>query len=131
MHAEILKLPNEEFYENELEYEAKGTTNSFYFLYTLFSIIVIILTMQFILGNFEWFIGTDLLLNKDFPIIFESVKGNCIKSGTSSANVDEVDIVVNYVKRILKQTWNGNNILSNNIGIVSPYSKQCQLLKKV
>lgn len=65
----------------------------------------------------DWFIGTNLLINKNFPIIFEDVKGTCIKENHSFHNYDEVTTCMRYVNRILGEEWNGRKVLPSHIGI--------------
>lgn len=44
-----------------------------------------------ILDSTDWFIGTDILPNKDFPIIFRNVNGVCLRDEQSSYNEEELD----------------------------------------
>lgn len=64
-----------------------------------------------------------------FPIIFESVKGACKLHGTSSYNTAEVDMVMNYVRKILGRSWNNRTVCCSDIGIISPYRSQCNRIR--
>lgn len=79
----------------------------------------------------DWFIGTSMLPNESFPIIFESVKGNCEQSANSPSlfNNAEVKVVMRYVHKILDGKWKDRSISLADIGIVSPYRKQCDLIR--
>lgn len=61
------------------------------------------------------------LPNKDVPIIFHAVFGDCEKEigGTSFANAAEIEIVVTYVRKLLAAGFD-----ENHIGIVAPYKNQ-------
>lgn len=66
----------------------------------------------------DWFIGTDLLPNISFPIIYFSIQGVRQQDKQhSSFNLEEVMAVMSYVNRILKQPWNGKKIWPCDIGI--------------
>lgn len=72
------------------------------------------------------FIGSELLLNKEFPIIFHSIKGDCHQSKDgSSFNQMEVDQVIVYVERLLK-----NKTRQSDIGIITPYKMQSKLISR-
>lgn len=60
----------------------------------------------------DTFIGMDILPNKTFPIIFDSISGACQKSNHSFFNEDEVTACMGYVQRLLKR-----NVDASNIGI--------------
>lgn len=63
--------------------------------------------------------------NKDFPIVFESVDGECQKpeNSTSFYNAKEVNAVMQWVAKLVKTT------LAQDIGIISPYSRQCEKIR--
>lgn len=58
------------------------------------------------------FIGIDLLPNKLFPIVFDSIDGICEKKNSSCFNTSEVKATMSYVARIL----NIENVLTSDIG---------------
>lgn len=77
-------------------------------------------------------IGWNILPNPSFPISFIAVRGNTesTEHSTSKFNKQELYIVLEYVKDILKNGINGQVIDAKDIGIISPYKKQCELIKK-
>lgn len=80
----------------------------------------------------NWFLGTDLLPNKLVPIIFQSSDGSQETNENSSyVNADEAKAVIQHVKRLLGSAWNGREVEIPNIGIITPYAKQCNLIKKL
>lgn len=76
------------------------------------------------------FIDTDILSlsNTKFPIIFDSVEGECEKSGTdcSPFNRTEVLAVLHWVSKLLGGKW---NVSPKEIGIVTPYRAQVRLFQ--
>lgn len=84
------------------------------------------------LGATHWFIGNDLLPNKEFPIIFDSVNGVCkqLKNSTTSYNNEEAEVVVKWVKQLLDKECTGIEVLEQDIGIISPYIGQCELIRE-
>lgn len=84
-----------------------------------------------IIESTDWFIGTDLLPNSEFPIIFHSVKGNCEsnRGDSSKFNLVEQTVVLSYIEKLLNGKWNGREVGLEQIGVVSPYSKQCSMIK--
>lgn len=77
-------------------------------------------------------IGNELLPNTNFPLVFDSVAGECEQEiGDSSYfNKMEVSVVMKWILKLIKSTWKGSNISSRDIGVVSPYKKQCALIRK-
>lgn len=61
---------------------------------------------------------------KDFPIIFEGVKGKDVREGSSPSffNPEEAVTAVKYVKDL--RDARGVKVLTKDIGIISPYRKQ-------
>lgn len=61
-------------------------------------------------------------------MIFHSVCGQTIKdkNETSPYNLLEIDTAINYLNRIFK--FKDRNIRQTDIGIISPYRKQCEEL---
>ncbi|XP_033126536.1 putative helicase mov-10-B.1, partial [Anneissia japonica] len=78
-HPEILKLPNELFYDNELEAKADKYMRE---------------TMC------QW----KELPKKNFPLIFHGVEGKDEREGTSPSffNTKECDAVITYVKQLME-----------------------------
>lgn len=80
----------------------------------------------------DWFIDTELLLNRHCPIIFESIVGVCRAehNSTSSYNEEEITAVMSYVHNILlTETWNNRRVRCCDIGIISPYRSQCDRIR--
>ncbi|KAG1654294.1 putative helicase mov-10-B.1 [Nymphon striatum] len=104
-HPSILQLPNRLFYKNELK--ACGDE-------------VLINSLC------NW----THLKKKGFPFIFHSVIGQDAreKSSPSYFNVQELDVVIDYVKKLLK-TSNSVVLKPKDIGIISPYRKQVQKIR--
>lgn len=69
--------------------------------------------------------------NKNFPMIFDTVNGECQKDphGSSSYNTQEITVVVDYVKRLLSKKWNDVQLNKNDIGVVSPYIAQVDRIR--
>lgn len=69
--------------------------------------------------------------NKSFPIVFETIKGNCQKPANNSSfyNLNEVAAVMRHVNKILKGKWNNRTIFCSNIGIISPYLAQTEIIR--
>lgn len=63
--------------------------------------------------------------------MFESIKGSCQqRQGTTSFyNAAEVNAVMRFVKQILLEKWNKRTIHASDIGIISPYIGQCNLIR--
>ncbi|XP_031638459.1 putative helicase mov-10-B.1 [Contarinia nasturtii] len=101
-HHSILKVPNELFYKSTLLAKASEDATG-------------------------WFINNTILPSKNFPIIFRSVQGipKISDVNKSMFNLKEVDIVMDYVKKLLKMKLNnGRCIKQDDIGIVTPYKMQ-------
>lgn len=124
-HHEILRTSNHLFYDGMLQAEAKGS------LKCIKKTLYCNSTQNMIIsGITEWFIGTDLLPNRQFPIIFQSVKGSCEKINFSWYNTNEIDVIMQYIQKILNGSWNGKEVCVSNIGIISPYKKQCEMIQR-
>lgn len=108
-HPAILKTPNELFYDGELQECADKILSHSY-------------------CNWEH------LPKQGFPIIFNGVLGEDQREGNSPSffNVTEVDAVVSYLKKLLvAQGKKGKSKLSpKEIGIISPYRKQVEKIRK-
>lgn len=72
-----------------------------------------------------------MLGDENFPIIFETVKGKCeqMTDDRSSFNRKEVQTVTGYVHKLLNGNWNGTELFLKDIGVVSPYKRQCELIR--
>jgi helicase MOV-10 len=107
-HKTILALPNKQFYDMELQ--ACGNTE-------LTSLAC------------DW-IG---LPKKGFPLIFHGVKGKDQREGNSPSyfNIQEADVVMRYVEHLLADRFRGRKLLQGDIGIITPYRKQVEKIKKL
>lgn len=100
-HPDILKLPNEMFYRNELKPRGdKFTTHSMT----------------------KW----EHLPVPNFPIIFHAVDGENSREGSSPSwfNIEESMVVVDYVNNLVKHSK--PKISQHDIGIITPYARQVQ-----
>lgn len=70
-----------------------------------------------------------MLPNTDFPIIFDKTKGNCQFSDPSYFNMEEAQAVVGYIEKLSRITLNGQRITQRDIGVVTPYAKQVQVIR--
>ncbi|XP_033218429.1 putative helicase MOV-10 [Belonocnema kinseyi] len=105
-HETILHVPNELFYENELEscggkeiFRAENWSN---------------------------------LPKKHFPIIFHAIRGieKRDKSSPSVYNQSEAEIVINYVSQLLGKKMGEHKIKETDIGIISPFRSQGEIIEK-
>ncbi|XP_031700309.1 putative helicase mov-10-B.2 [Anarrhichthys ocellatus] len=108
-HPAILKVPNELFYDNELQCCADEILRSSY-------------------------CGWEYLKNKNFPVIFRGVTGidEREKSSPSFFNVAEVEVLMDYVTKLMQTDGKrGRSTISpRDIGIIAPYRKQVQKIRK-
>ncbi|KAM4795734.1 putative helicase MOV-10 [Rhinophrynus dorsalis] len=108
-HPNILTIPNELFYDNELQANADELVSHSY-------------------SNWE------KLPHKGFPIIFHGVLGKDEREGTSPSffNVIEIEELLSYVEAMLQtQGKNGlAKISPKDIGIISPYRKQVEKIRQ-
>lgn len=106
-HPSILKVPNELFYENELQERADKSVTSALCRWT----------------------G---LPKQDFPVIFHSIISKEEREGRNPSfyNVAEVSVVVNYVTELLSSRRAGINVKPSSIGIISPYNQQVHKIRK-
>uniref|UniRef100_A0A8C4I7I6 RNA helicase n=1 Tax=Dicentrarchus labrax TaxID=13489 RepID=A0A8C4I7I6_DICLA len=106
-HAAILKIPNELFYENELQVFADQWDREAY-------------------CNWEY------LPKKGFPLIFHGVLGKDEREANSPSffNVSEIEVLVDYLTKLMEtQGKKGLPKLSaKDIGIIAPYRKQVTIL---
>ncbi|KDQ06711.1 hypothetical protein BOTBODRAFT_39424 [Botryobasidium botryosum FD-172 SS1] len=100
-HPAILRFPNEQFYEGELQ--ACGDREMVNQLLT-------------------W----DELGGRDFPIIFHGIRGKDDREGRSPSyfNLDEASLVSEYVEKLRNL-----GIHDKDIGVIAPYSAQCRKLR--
>eukprot|EP00064_Thunnus_orientalis_P005544 superscaffoldBa00000547_g5558 len=107
-HPAILKIPNELFYDGELQVCANELRNSYC----------------------RW----EYLPKKDFPVIFHGVTGIDEREASSPSffNRAEVEVLMDYVKKLLEtQAKKGlATIKPQDIGIIAPYRKQVQKIRK-
>ncbi|KAK5872123.1 hypothetical protein PBY51_012852 [Eleginops maclovinus] len=108
-HAAILKVPNELFYENELQVFADQWERDIYC---------------------KW----EHLPKKGFPMIFHGVIGKDEREANSPSffNVSEIEILVDYLTKLIEtQGKKGLPKLSaKDIGIIAPYRKQVEKIQK-
>lgn len=103
-HPSILELPNEMFYDDELESCADKLKR-------------------------ESLCNWSRLPCKGFPIVFEGIKGRDMREEKSPSffNPEEAAVVVQYVKDL--KDARGINVLTSQIGVISPYRKQVQKIR--
>ncbi|GAB1598137.1 putative helicase mov-10-B.1 [Argonauta hians] len=101
-HPAIIKIPNELFYENELQPCAD-------------------------IEEVSEFCSWRHLPTKNFPIIFHHVEDQEIreKSNPSYFNLKEIEIVYKYVDKLLK-----SNVKQSDIGIITTYKCQAQKITR-
>ncbi|KAL6119600.1 mov10 [Pungitius sinensis] len=108
-HPAILKIPNELFYDNELQYCADEMLRSSY-------------------------CGWEHLKKRGFPVIFHGVTGIDAqeKSSPSFFNVAEAEVLMDYVRKLLQTDGKKGlaTISPRDIGIIAPYRKQVQKIRK-
>lgn len=108
-HDAILKIPNELFYENELQVFADQWDREAY-------------------CNWEY------LPKKGFPVIFHGVMGKDEREANSPSffNVSEIEVLVDYLTKLMEtQGKKGLPKLSaKDIGIIAPYRKQVEKIQK-
>ncbi|XP_034021907.1 putative helicase mov-10-B.2 [Thalassophryne amazonica] len=108
-HVSILKVPNELFYENELQVFADQWEREAY-------------------CNWEY------LPKKGFPIIFHGVMGKDEREANSPSffNVSEIEVLIDYLTKLMDtQGKKGLPKLSaEHIGIIAPYRKQVEKIQK-
>ncbi|KAF5322682.1 hypothetical protein D9619_001136 [Psilocybe cf. subviscida] len=103
-HQSILSFPNERFYGGELQRCASPNVMNKY-------------------------LGSSLLPNNKFPIIFHSVSGKDDREASSPSffNVDEILQVKSYVQRLRDDRK--HRTTDADIGIIAPYHAQCVKLR--
>lgn len=108
-HPDILSVPNELFYDNELQAKADEMVTHAY-------------------CNWE------KLPKKNFPILFHHVLGKDEREANSPSffNVAEIEVLVSYLQDLL-QTQGKKGIAKispKEIGIIAPYRKQVEKIRK-
>eukprot|EP00039_Didymoeca_costata_P004474 m.73459 g.73459 ORF g.73459 m.73459 type:complete len:1080 (+) comp12420_c0_seq2:243-3482(+) len=100
---EILKLPSELFYNNDLEACCDPTIR-------------------------DEFDGWTSLPNPKFPIVFHGVQGSHIQEDTSPSfcNLEELKVIKDWVQKLVVE----KKVKGENIGIITPYVKQVQKIRK-
>uniref|UniRef100_I3K2W4 RNA helicase n=1 Tax=Oreochromis niloticus TaxID=8128 RepID=I3K2W4_ORENI len=102
-HPAILKIPNELFYDGELQACADEYARNFYC---------------------DW----EELPKKNFPVIFHGVTGIDKREASSPSffNVAEVEVLIGYVRKLLQAQGKKGmaKIAPRDIGIIAPYRKQ-------
>lgn len=98
-HPAILQFSNDNFYDSKLIYKCPRE-----------------------IANFacSW----DRLRNKDFPLLFHTLRTPSYRVGTSLANEGEVNEIDFYVRHLLKLGINKVKVYQEDIGIISPYRAQ-------
>ncbi|RVE70580.1 hypothetical protein OJAV_G00065900 [Oryzias javanicus] len=108
-HPAILKIPNELFYDGELQPCAEEYLRSSYCYWRH-------------------------LPKMDFPVIFHGVAGLDERENTSPSffNVAEIEVLMDYVQKLLEaQGKKGEpKIVPKDIGIIAPYRKQVQKIRR-
>ncbi|KAM3933121.1 helicase MOV-10 [Leptodactylus fuscus] len=108
-HPDILSVPNELFYDKELQAKADEMVTRAY-------------------CNWE------KLPMKNFPIIFHHVLGKDEREGNSPSffNVHEIEVLVSYLQDLLESQGKKGipKISPKEIGIISPYRKQVEKIRK-
>ncbi|XP_008411964.1 putative helicase mov-10-B.1 [Poecilia reticulata] len=108
-HPAILKIPNELFYEGELQACAEEYSRNFYC---------------------RW----EHLPKPGFPVIFHGVAGIDTRESTSPSffNVAEVEVLMDYVRKLLQSQGKKGvaKIAPKDIGIIAPYRKQVQKIRQ-
>uniref|UniRef100_A0A3Q3E8Z1 RNA helicase n=1 Tax=Labrus bergylta TaxID=56723 RepID=A0A3Q3E8Z1_9LABR len=108
-HPDILKIPNEKFYDNELQVYADRSER-------------------------EAYCGCDTFTKKGFPVIYHGVMGKDQREGNSPSffNEFEINTLKDYLHKLIDtQGKNGLPKLSaKDIGIIAPYRKQVEKIQK-
>ena len=101
-HPDILKIPNELFYNKELIAKADPTVSH---------------------SLLDW----SELPNKKFPLIFHGVEGKQDREGNSPSwfNISEIEMVLYYVQLLVDT----RKCDSDAIGVITPYRKQVNKIK--
>lgn len=108
-HPAILEIPNQLFYENELQVFADQWERDTY-------------------RNWEH------LPKKGFPVIFHGVMGKDEREANSPSffNVSEIEVLVDYLTKLMQSQGKKGlpKISPKDIGIIAPYRKQVEKIQK-
>ncbi|XP_030640613.1 putative helicase mov-10-B.2 [Chanos chanos] len=108
-HRAILEIPNELFYEHELQVCADEIACSSYC---------------------SW----EYLPKRGFPVIFRGVLGKDDREENSPSffNISEIEVIIDYLKKLLQsQGKKGlSKISPGEIGIITPYRKQVEKIRQ-
>ncbi|KAG8929262.1 hypothetical protein FRC01_004609 [Tulasnella sp. 417] len=104
-HNTILRFPNDNFYNGELE--ACGP--------------------RMVIDSL---LGSPVLANKNFPVVFHGIAGlDAREEGSPSFfNVDEISLIYKYVEELRMDRT--RRITDQDIGVISPYNAQGKKLRK-
>ncbi|EFA02630.2 putative RNA helicase armi-like Protein [Tribolium castaneum] len=104
-HKVIIDQPNKLFYDDELESAGDNLINA----------------------ALNW----EHLPNRQFPLIFHSVVGIDQREKTSPSffNIQEVQIVMDYLNKLIGCKMQGISINEDHIGVVTPYKKQAEKIR--
>ncbi|KAF9003324.1 RNA helicase [Cyathus striatus] len=99
-HSAILKFPNEQFYQGDLEVCAHPRVTDTY-------------------------LNSSFLPSKRFPVVFHAVHGKDLREASSPSffNIDEILQVKQYVKQLREDRQFRTS--DSDIGIIAPYHAQC------
>ncbi|XP_060897686.1 putative helicase mov-10-B.2 [Labrus mixtus] len=108
-HPDILKIPNEKFYDNELQAYADRSER-------------------------EAYCRCDTFTEKGFPVIYHGVMGKDQREGNSQSffNESEINTLKDYLHKLIDtQGKNGlPKVSAKDIGIIAPYRKQVEKIRK-
>lgn len=106
-HSVILKVPNDLFYDGQLLTEGP---------------------VDKITCACRW----EELPTRNFPMIFHGVKGleDRERNSPSYFNRLEIQIVTNYVEKLMTTRLSGLKVTEKDIGIIAPYRKQVQKIRQ-
>lgn len=107
-HEAILHFSNKTFYHNELKPCAAES-------------------------HTHWALNWQELPSPSFPIIFESTMGKLAREQDSASyfNQKEIELVEFYLRKLFTDGVNDRPISQKDVGVVSPYKKQCIKLKQM
>lgn len=107
-HKNILDIPNKLFYDAQLIAKAKPDVTNIA-------------------------LGHAFLPNKKVPIVFHAVFGETKREedNPSLFNKQECAVVLDYVRKVLKIKFEGQFIEPQEIGIISPYRRQCMEISRM